>query len=328
VTIFLASKESYRMQEGLARLQENARFALGRLSQELQQAGFAGCPTRVVQAPTLVPPVLDQAGNALPESSKFLDYGQPVDGLGGGDAAIPTQFAGLAAGLRPTGASDVLFIRAAAGREDRVQGQANACSPLAVSGQNAYSARAVVVVSDCEGAYVAQLQSPSTPTSLAVGCLGRGFPEGQRRAEVQPVRNDAYFIAGATPQSRALWRWDGIDAAEETVGDLSQMWTQFGVDADNDGAVEAYLDADGVSALDANRQLAWRRVRTVRVVLMLESPDVVIDGAEQRQSAAATTLAALDRIDPALRSRVDVSLDDGRLRQIATTTVALRNRSL
>lgn len=327
ITIFLASKESYRLQEGLARLQENARFAIGQLNRDLQLAGFSGCATRVVRAPTLVPTITDLAGNILPATSKFVDYGQPVDGLVGGDATIATQFAGLATTLRPVGTNDVLFVRLAAGREDRIQGQADACSPLAVSGQNAYPARAVVVISDCEGAYVAQLRPTSTPTSLAVGCLGRSFPEGQRRAEVQEVRNLAYYVAGSPTQSRALWRWDGINAAEETVGDLSQMWAHFGADTDDDGAADTYLDANGVAALDADRQAAWGKVRTVRLVLILESADTVIDGAAQRQAAAETILAALDRIDASLRSRVDVTLDDGRLRQVATSTVALRNRS-
>ncbi len=41
--IFLSSKTTYTVQEGLSRLQENARFALGTVTQSVRMAGYPGC---------------------------------------------------------------------------------------------------------------------------------------------------------------------------------------------------------------------------------------------------------------------------------------------
>ena len=41
--IFIGSKQTYRMQEGLSRLQENGRFALDFLARDIRMAGYWGC---------------------------------------------------------------------------------------------------------------------------------------------------------------------------------------------------------------------------------------------------------------------------------------------
>ena len=41
--IFVGSKNVYRLQEGMARVQENARFALQYLEENVRMAGYMGC---------------------------------------------------------------------------------------------------------------------------------------------------------------------------------------------------------------------------------------------------------------------------------------------
>ena len=41
--VFTANKRNYAIQEQLARLQENSRFAFSVMTQDLRNAGFAGC---------------------------------------------------------------------------------------------------------------------------------------------------------------------------------------------------------------------------------------------------------------------------------------------
>jgi len=43
VQIFLGSKQSYRVNDGLSRLQENARFAFDHIAQDLDAGGYMGC---------------------------------------------------------------------------------------------------------------------------------------------------------------------------------------------------------------------------------------------------------------------------------------------
>ncbi|PAU55674.1 PilW family protein [Pseudomonas indica] len=43
IQMFLASKSSYRLQDSMARIQENGRFAVGFLAKDIRMAGFMGC---------------------------------------------------------------------------------------------------------------------------------------------------------------------------------------------------------------------------------------------------------------------------------------------
>ncbi len=49
--IFIGSKQTYRMQENLSRLQENGRFALDFLAKDIRSAGYRECLTYTVPTP-------------------------------------------------------------------------------------------------------------------------------------------------------------------------------------------------------------------------------------------------------------------------------------
>jgi len=49
--IFIGSKQTYRMQENLSRLQENGRFALDFLAKDIRMAGYRECLTFTVPTP-------------------------------------------------------------------------------------------------------------------------------------------------------------------------------------------------------------------------------------------------------------------------------------
>ena len=63
--IFLASKQTYRMQDGMSRLQENARFALHFLDQDLRMAGYHGCSSLSAQPNNIV----DLNGDGTPDGA-------------------------------------------------------------------------------------------------------------------------------------------------------------------------------------------------------------------------------------------------------------------
>lgn len=46
IQVFVSTRETYRMQEALSRLQENGRFAMDFLARDIRQADFRLCPTR------------------------------------------------------------------------------------------------------------------------------------------------------------------------------------------------------------------------------------------------------------------------------------------
>ena len=49
--IFIGSKQTYRMQEALSRLQENGRFAMDFLAKDIRMAGYRECLTYIVPTP-------------------------------------------------------------------------------------------------------------------------------------------------------------------------------------------------------------------------------------------------------------------------------------
>jgi type IV pilus assembly protein PilW len=107
--------------------------------------------------------------------------------------------------------------------------------------------------------------------------------------------------------------------AEELVEGVENMQLRFGYDtsagANGDGTIDEYRTAAAVaagaanpSALDAN----WRRVLSVRVALLIRSPDRAAVGTETRQFS----LLGVTVTPPT----------DGSIRQVYETTIALRNR--
>ena len=72
IQIFIGSKQTYRMQEGLSRLQENGRFALDFLSKDIRMAGFMGSPCN--NGATLT-------NNLNSPTDFFNDFGTAIQGF-------------------------------------------------------------------------------------------------------------------------------------------------------------------------------------------------------------------------------------------------------
>src|SRR3990172_12930451 len=60
--IFISSKQTYRVNDALARLQENGRYAMYLLSKDIRMAGFTGCGSAI---PT-VNVIADVDSNKIP----------------------------------------------------------------------------------------------------------------------------------------------------------------------------------------------------------------------------------------------------------------------
>lgn len=79
VQVFAASRTAYQMSEGLARVQENGRFAVDYLQRDIRMAGHFGCvndQSRLQSVAGIVDPFLSHINPAFPQ----LDYGVSVQG--------------------------------------------------------------------------------------------------------------------------------------------------------------------------------------------------------------------------------------------------------
>ena len=284
--VYANSKQTYRVQEALSRLQENGRYAIEFLARDVRTADFWGC----VSDSTSV------TNNLNPNNPGYIDFV-----AGGGVAGTD-------------GATDTLTLRRAIGTGLVVQppyGPQTAANLFVIAGNNLQQGD-IVLVSDCTAGDIFQISNANpgggtlvhntgaatTPGNFNQGPCGGGNAHClvqvyQGDAEVYVARQTNYFIANGASGEPALFRNVNQGGAVELVEGVGNMQILYGEDTNGDGAPNAYNTATVVGANMAN-------VVAVRVALTLRTLDdnVVLQGGG----------------------------NDNRLRRNFTTTIAIRNR--
>jgi len=155
-----------------------------------------------------------------------------------------------------------------------------------------------LVTSDCRSADTCTAGVvDATPTVTPAAALTKIYSTG---AEVYSLVDTFYYIGRNPANNPSLYRiQNGV--TEELVENVEDMVLRFGVDTNNNFAIDTYVDAAGV----AN----WRQVLSARVNLVFLSNNNVATGAQ-----------------PYVVEGVTTTPGDTRLRQVATATYGLRNR--
>lgn len=335
VQVFSANRVNYGFNEGLSRLQENGRFALDTLSHRIRLAGHFGCLRNV--------PVTDDLNMA---NHVAIDFSKGLEGFEAADTGVGDRLDG--AKIDPNSSatatdwapplprelldkairgSDVLVVRnGSASAHALIPPFHSGRSLYAAATEDDYAAGDIVIVADCRRASVFRTAAVAahgggirldqtahgrSDDRLAIGPGHHAFSDGAEllRAEVR-----VYYVGRATGGgSTALFQQRLVTdsgtktvalAPEELVGSVDAMQVLYGVDQARDGAVDRYVTADAVTD--------WNRVVAVRVSLLIGSPQQFgAEVADQSYDVNGTIF--------------DVA-DNRRLRQVYTTTIALRNR--
>jgi type IV pilus assembly protein PilW len=328
VTMFIGSKQSYETTERLSRIQENGRYALDQIVDDLRSAGFQGCakPNAATSRAD------DYAVTTLNTPTQLLwNFAAPVQGFNASgtgtwtpvlDAIITTP-----ASTAPANVSDVLALHVPA--RDAVALHltaplANGAAPLQVGvvtpaplkdGDTAMisdcAARAWFQVTGYVGGAVQHAQGGSNPGNQSADLL-HPFDRG---AEVVRMMTVIYYIRPSTadPTVNSLWRKTSpVTAAtdiEELAEGIERLEVQYGIDnVGGDGRVDQYVNADAIVGA------AWADVISVRVALLARSMDAY--GTDRDQE----TYVLLDPAAPV------GPFNDRFQRRVFTTTVALRNQ--
>jgi len=321
--IFINSKQTYRMQEGLSRLQENGRFALDFLANDIRMAGFIGCNSRASLTNTTTPA---KTPNTLNSPTSFLyDFQTAIQGFESTSTSAwtPTINAAITS---PLGGSDVITIRRADDQSFNVTTHATATSDLTLDattadlktagflksdGTNNYK---VAVVSDCSAASVFQVTgitgtalahaiaanaSPCEPCNLT-NDLGKTYVS----AQVYPINTISYYVRTGTSGQPSLYRKVGSSDAEELVEGIEQIQILYGEDTDAtaDGTANYYVTANNVTNM-AN-------VVSIRISLLAASLDNNLTSEAVAYTYNGTTTTPTDR----------------KIRRVFNTTIAVRNR--
>lgn len=331
-TLFLANKETYRVQEAVARAQETGRFTLALLTRDVQRAGFTGCDSL---SPS-VPPRNTLAGAFAAADSRWYGsaaYARPVEAF---EVDLADDFSGTASGWapaldrhfadspamtpQPTLGSDILLVRVpetSVYRVDPTNPPATPSAPITVMGGADLGVNDVALVSDCEYAALFRITAVTAngakTTVTPNGDLGKKFPSAVTTAELRRYRTTAYFVAPSTSGTGpALWRWNGTkgnanDPTQVAEG-VENLQVRFGIDDNADWTVDRYLRADELAEAD------WERIISAHLTVVVRSTD---NGVAPERADYVVNGVKVTPPDAA----------DRRLRQVFTGTVMMRNRA-
>ena len=312
LVVFAANKTTYRMQNGLGTLQENGRYAMRQIVNDLQLAGFGGC-----LSPNLEPK--PRVINLVDGSPTYLDEfagGQFFAGDDNGGSSY--------GGAAMSAGTDAIEIRGPLRSSvGYTTGEVNASGNIMVKGDatgtGGFETNEYLLISDCAGADILQatnVQLASGDTAIAHASTGNTQANLSRAFAADSVvtafATHTYFIAdtgrdNASGQDiTALYRFDGTSAVELVDG-VEDLQIEYALDTDGNGRIDAFNDADALTAVE------WSEVTAIRISLLMNSVE------------AASAVVAPYTYFPTQSTPITPAADDLRLRQEFSSLVSVRN---
>ena len=299
IQIFSSSKQTGRVQEALARLQENARFTLDILSRDLRMAGQLGCNSNA--------DVRNSSDGQLDNSA--------LGGLFGYEWSDTLAVALTGSNATPDAGTvvdntDVIVVMAAG--TGSVPATSNGTTIDAVVDDLAVGDPAII--SDCESAdvFVVDAVDTTNGTTTAIQALSKDYAAG---AELAPLHYTAYYLR-VDDGERHLYRTyvNGISASAGISSDpllsgIEDLQILYG-ETQNDGTIR-YVAADAAG-------LDMERVTSLRLHLLLAT----------EEDNLATTPQTYWFYDPDTNAVAEHTATDRRLYRSFTTTIQLRNQGL
>ncbi|WP_444908667.1 PilW family protein [Microbulbifer sp. TRSA005] len=347
VQLFLASKVTFNSQSAIARVQETGRLAMDFIAEDLRMAGYMGCADFSVT----------RLDNHLKDTTALIyRFESPIEGVDEGitdksypagrlsstDALILRSANSNTMGLQGTNTADRIYI-------ENTDFEEKAC-PNDKDKYSGFCEGDIVVVASCSKGIVFQATkfefanklptddlSETTPqeTTQQEGdeeTAGKnakyiaiyheaidGFKPGNIKAEWEVeqgsesfggdsqllrVNTAFYYIANNTASGRpGLFREVNGDVQELMTG-VEDMQLKYGRDTNNDRAPDEFVDAKDIPASD------WNKVTAIKVELLVVSTDDNVLDEPQKYTFNGSLVSAKDR----------------RMRQVFTSTIAIRGR--
>lgn len=306
IEIYVNSKQTYRDQDALSRLQENGRYALGILTTNVRPAGFSGCGDIESVTPTIIALGTVPSSFAADSAVTGSEYKTST-----WDPALPG-----ALGANVLANTDILTVSRAGDCGATLTGNLAADNAnIKVNSNNTcgFSQNDVVMISDCVDAEIFKITSnPSTngpDQTLTHGnstnITNKLSKLYQQDAEVLTFNSETYFVRNGTGGIPSLWVLDNTQATGgnnplELVEGVENMQVEYALDAGSDGVPDSYAAADVAKA-------NWDKVVAVRIRLLLRT---------------------IENVNAPAYSFNGVNYTGGFLRQEMTATIKLRNRGL
>lgn len=306
IQLFVNNNQMYRVQDAKARMQENGRYAMQILADNILSAGYTGCGTRSAIETT----------NTLNDSGAFLwNFGVAIQGndATGNSQWTPNVDASI---IDPLSGTDILTVRRASPTSIRVTNHPGGSPPgsadIQVNPGNNLQNGDIVLVTDCISSAVFQITSnnPNTSGSLAHN-TGQGTPGNSTQqlgknytgGFVARIDTISFFIRENPNGVPALYQRTGTSNSIELVEGIENMQILFGLDTNNNGSADVYRPASNVPS--------WNQVVSARVSLLVNSmvDNLTVDGPQTYEF-----------------NGQQITADDRQLRSVYTKTFTLRNK--
>jgi len=304
--LYVTSRSTYTLEEGLARVQESGRFAMEFLAQDIRMAGYAGCSANLSNS---------QVNNLVSPAASATTFNP--DGIAGykyvgttgtslttdWSPAVPLEYF-PSGSITPIAGTDVIVIQRAEtlsthlvereGKKDKKE-EENLTANLKVLNTtamaNTLSQGDILMVSDCANADVFKITN--NPKDTGAGgkfTIAHGTESNTSNKLSTAYGNDAqimklvtriYFVgrrnnSSANPASlyRKELTTNGVLDTQELVEGVEIMRFSYGEDTNNDRAIDIYRDPASV----AN----WRKVLSVRTGILVATTSSVDQSADIR----------------------------------------------
>lgn len=330
--VFTSSSQTYRLSDSLSNMQENLRFALGRLQYETRMAGYRGC---------MIGQPFDNLNSGGTNYLTYVYGGQPVAGWEAagtdiGETYLNANFDPTTSSLTVDGVadspisgnvilpgSDVLLINNATIANASLSGNPHAnANTIGTDGNSGIPAGRILlaVTSDCTAGDLFQKTNAANSASLTKGSgedpgnqtpVNGGFSASyDNNATIYEFNSTAFFIGNGvtgTPSlfMRRLDAGDPFGGNVELVEGVENMQVLYGVTNPGGNTVVSYVSADNVGN--------WNNVASVRIALLLRSEDGVQD--------AANATGSYNLLGTQINTQADQ-----RARMVGTLTIGIRNR--
>lgn len=320
--VFLSSKSSFRYQDAMSRVQENARFAMEKMSRDIRMAGYNGCGnlSEKEDKSDIIANVVNGGTGSL-----WLDLTTPVMGYEGGVSAFPTEFSEAVAG------TDAIILKGVDPGTELTVISHNAAAAQINTTVNTIPAGEILIITDCSKTSIFQMTGPAsasktnivhnTGTGIPGNCtkdLGASCPAStpytfSPGASLLRMYANGYYIkpSATAGVGNSLWmrsitgQTTGAPADVELINGVENMQIEYGVDTNADSSANQYVKADSIAD--------WANVVSVKVSLLLATPatDNNLSSKSQTYTYNGVTTTATDR----------------RVRHVYTSVINLRNRT-
>lgn len=236
--LYLGSRQAFRSSDNMARMQENARYALDTMSRDIRMAGYVGCANLSTVTPVSVAPAPAMTA---------------ADAISGWDT-----------GSGPGTTGDAIQVMAA------VSGgvQLTAALPAATaevkihSNPFGFKPNDILALTGCNNVDLVKASAVAGAGPTTITHLGARLGAYAATDMVMKVEQYAYFISGM-----GLMRSSLNEGTAELIDGIQDMQILYGVDTDAtaDGTPDVYQNATAIAD--------WRRVVSVRISLLMASQD-------------------------------------------------------